>query len=394
MPERKYFGLHKNVFFTGLVSLFMDISSEMVYPLVPLFLTDVLGATKTAVGIIEGIAESTASLLKVVSGWLSDRLGRRKLFMGIGYGISVISRPVIAGAASWPQVLTARFIDRVGKGIRTAPRDAIIADSTEGNARGKAFGLHRAMDTVGAIIGPALAAVLLGVFLFDLSLVFLLSAVPGIIAVALVVFLIKEKRRRPDEFLKAPKLSPLSFDGPFRHYIAVIVIFSLGNISEAFIILRAVDLGIQKELVPIIYLLYNAVYAATSAPLGIVADRVGIKKMVFIGLLLYCAIFVGFAGASEALHIWLLFALFGVYKGVSDGAQRAYVAELAGAEGMGTAFGIYHTAVGLMVLPASIIGGVLWDSFGPGATFVYGASLSLLSAIVFALPLGTRPRSA
>jgi MFS family permease len=386
MSEKKYFGLHKNVFFSGLVSLFMDISSEMIYPLVPLFLTEVLGTTKTAVGIIEGVAESTASILKVFSGWLSDFLGRRKLLMGIGYGVSVLSRPIIAGAASWGEVLTARFIDRVGKGVRTAPRDAIIAASTEGLLPGRAFGLHRAMDTVGAIIGPALSAVLLVVFLLDLRLIFLFAAVPGTIAVALIVLFIKEKRRARPWLLKVPHLSLTHFNAPFRRYILVIVIFSLGNISEAFIILRARDLGIQKELVPIVYLLFNIIYATSSMPFGMAADKVGVKKMVLLGLLLYSAIFAGFAAAREALHIWLLFSLYGVYKGMSDGTQRAYIAELAGPEVSGTAFGIFHSAVGLLLLPASIIGGVLWDSIGPEATFLYSASLALLSVLIFVLP--------
>jgi MFS family permease len=393
MSGKNYFGLHKNVFFSGVVSLFMDISSEMVYPLVPLFLTDVLNTTRTAVGIIEGVAESTASILKVFSGWLSDVLGRRKLLMSIGYGVSVISRPIIAGAGSWPEVLTARFIDRVGKGVRTAPRDAIIADSTMGLSLGRAFGLHRAMDTVGAIIGPALAAMLLAVFLLDLRLVFLLSAIPGTIAVALIVFFIKEKKRTRQGLSKAPKLSLTSFDGPFRHYILVTAIFSLGSVSDAFIILRAADLGIQKELIPIIYLLFNIIYAASSMPFGMVADRVGLKKMVVMGLLLYAAIFAGFAAARGVLDMWLLFSLYGIYKGMSDGAQKAYLAELAGPEVRGTAFGVFHTAAGLMLLPASIIGGVLWDSIGPEATFLYASSLSLLSVLVFVLPGSTKKPS-
>jgi MFS family permease len=249
------------------------------------------------------------------------------------------------------------------------------------------------MDTVGAIIGPALAAVLLGVFLLNLRLVFLFSAVPGIIAVALIVFFIKEKRRTRKGLLKAPKLSLTTFNGPFRHYILVIVIFSLGNISAAFIILRAVDLGIHKELVPIIYLLFNIIYATSSMPLVMAADRIGVKKMVLLGLLLYSAIFAGFAAARGAVHIWLLYSLYGVYKGMRDGTQRAYIAELAGPEVRGTAFGVFHTAAGLMLLPASIVGGVLWDRIGPEATFLYGSSLALLSVLIFALPGITKKSS-
>lgn len=388
-------GLGRNVFFAGLVSLFMDISSEMVYPLVPLFLTNVLGATRTTVGIIEGLAEATASVLKVFSGWLSDRLGKRKFLMTIGYGISVVSRPVIANAATWAEVLGARFIDRFGKGVRTAPRDAIIADSTTPEKFGFAFGFHRSMDTVGAAIGPAVAFVLLLFYTGNLRLVFYASAIPGIIAVAIIIILIKEKKRVKGEEIHLPKLNLTAFDGPFRRYMAVIAIFSLGNFADAFIILRAEDLGVKSALIPVIYLSYNIVYAATSTPLGALADRVGVKNMIMASFLFYAAVYAGVGLSTSPVHIWLLFPLYGVYKGMTEGTQKAYLAAIAPPTHKATAFGVYHMVSGIMLLPASIIAGSLWDSAGPGATFFYGSAMAVLATIVFALSgKGGRKRKA
>lgn len=387
--EKTIFGLGRNVFFAGVVSLFMDISSEMVYPLVPLFLTNVLGATKTTVGVIEGIAEATASIVKVFSGWLSDKFGKRKLLMGLGYGISTVSRPVIANAATWFEVLAARFVDRTGKGIRTAPRDAIIADSTDNSRLGRAFGFHRFMDTVGAVIGPALAFMLLSVYTGNLRLVFYVSTIPAAIAVIVIALFIKEKAHRR-ELARMPRLSFESFNGPFRHYIGVIAIFSLGNFADAFIILRAQNLGVAKEHITIIYLVFNIIYAVSSIPLGLLADKIGLKIMLLAGFLYYSLLYAGFAFATANLHIWFLFPLYGVYKGMSDGMQRAYLAALAPPERRATAFGVYHTAVGVMLLPASIIAGFLWDKYGPLETFLYGGVMSLIAGAYFAAGMGKK----
>jgi len=384
MAERKIFGLGKNVFFTGLVSLFMDISSEMVYPLVPLFLTGVLGTTKTTVGIIEGIAEATASILKVFSGWLSDKLGKRKFLMTIGYGVSAASRPLIAVSNTWFQVLTARFIDRVGKGVRTSPRDAIIADSTEKERLGLAFGFHRSMDTIGAVIGPGIAFALLLLSKDNLRLVFYASTIPGIIAVAIIILFIKEKKRAVGEAKAPPRLSISSFNGPFRSYLVVIAIFSLGNFADAFLVLQAENAGISRELIPIVYVLFNIVYALSSAPLGALADKVGFKNMILASFLLYSLIYLGVAFSSSPIHIWILFPIYGVYKGMTDGTQKAYLAVLAPKEQKATAFGVYHTVSGVMLLPASIIAGFLWDNIGPYATFLYGSAMSLAAAVFFA----------
>lgn len=383
--EKPFFlGLSRNVFFTGLVSLFMDISSEMVYPLVPLFLTGVLGTTKTTVGIIEGIAEATASILKVFSGYMSDRLGKRKLLMTIGYGISAVSRPIIAYSGTWFEVLTARFIDRFGKGIRTSPRDAIIADSTEVGSLGLAYGFHRSMDTVGAIIGPAVAFALLFFFVDNLRLVFLVSTIPAIIAVALIIFFIKERKKTKEELAHLPKLNIRQFNGPFRSYMVVIGLFSLGNFADAFLVLQAQNLGVSKELIPIIYLVYNIIYAISSVLLGALADKVGIKNVILASFVFFSLIYLGVSQATSALHIWILFPIYGIYKGMTEGTQKAYLAFLSPKEHKATAFGIYYTVSGLMLLPASIIAGYLWDNIGPGTTFLYGSAMSIVAAIIFA----------
>ncbi len=363
----------------------MDISSEMVYPLVPLFLTSVLGASKTAVGLIEGIAEATASILKVFSGWLSDRLGKRKALMGAGYGISVLSRPIIANAATWFEVLAARFIDRFGKGIRTSPRDAIIAESTTEDKLGLAFGFHRAMDTIGAAIGPAVAFVLLLYFAGNLRLVFYASTIPGILAVAVIVLFIKDKKKAYGAGVPLPRLGFSSFNGPFKRYILVIAIFSLGNFADAFLVLRAQNLGIRNEFIPIVYLAFNAVYAATATPMGALADKVGARRMIMASFLFYAAVYAGVGLAYAPLHIWVLFPLYGVYKGMSEGTQKAYLAAVAPKERKATAFGVYHTVSGLMLLPASIIAGRLWDAVGPSATFFYGSVVALIAAAAFAV---------
>ena len=385
MSDRPSFisGIGRNVFFAGLVSLFMDVSSEMIYPLLPLFLTGVLGTTKTTVGVIEGIAEATASLLKVFSGYLSDRFGKKKLLMGLGYGISVVSRPVIAGASTWFEVLTARFIDRFGKGVRTAPRDALIADSANSGSMGLAFGFHRSMDTIGAVLGPAAAFALLYFYNDDLRLVFYASAVPGLLAVAVIVFFIKERRITKEEAGRAPRLSISSFNGPFRLYMLVVAIFSLGNFADAFLVLQAKNLGVHDHMIPVVYLLFNVVYAASSTPMGMLGDRIGIRNMVLSGFLAYAVVYFLVGLASTPLHAWLLFPLYGVYKGMSEGTQKAYLALLAPAERKATAFGVYHTVNGLMLLPASVIAGYLWDTHGAGATFFYGAAMGLVSAVVF-----------
>ncbi|MDD4996586.1 MAG: MFS transporter [Syntrophales bacterium] len=379
----RYFGMGRNVFAAGLVSFFMDVSSEMVYPLIPLFLANVLGVNKSVIGLIEGIAESTASLLKVFSGWLSDRIGRRKGLMGMGYGISVLSRPLIALAVGWPQILASRFIDRLGKGIRTAPRDAIIAESSLPEVMGRAFGFHRAMDTLGAVVGPALAFFLLGLFAGDFRKVFWLSMIPGIIAVLLIVFLIQEKKRALPESRERPRLTLAHFDWRFKFFVVITTLFAIGNSSDVFLILRSQQLGIPTAVIPVLYLTFNLIYSLSAFPAGMAADRFGKKRIMMIGFILFAFIYYGFAVAGSATTAWVLFGLYGIFMGLTEGVQKAFLTTIIPSDFKATAFGIYNTAIGLALFPASLIGGWLWDRVSPAATFYYGSVMAAVSTLLF-----------
>ncbi len=361
----------------------MDVSSEMVYPLVPLFLSNQLGASKSVVGLIEGIAEATASLLKLGSGALADRFGKNKLLMGLGYGLSTVSRPVMALASGWGTVLASRWIDRTGKGIRTAPRDAIIAASTTADRLGLSFGLHRAMDSAGAVIGPAIALLVLMIWPADYRLVFWLSIIPGVLAVALIIGLAKaDGRPRSSRENRVWSLS--GFNADFARFLLVIGLFSLGNSSNVFLILRAENMGLAPAWISGCYLLFNAVYAVTSLPAGILADRIGRPAMLVAGFVLFSAIYLGFAVVAAAWLMPVLFVLYGLYMGVTDGVQRAHLATLLPADLTATGYGLYHMVIGVAILPASFLAGLLWDQFGPSAPFWFGAGTSLSAAGLFA----------
>ena len=416
-PRRTILGFEWNVFFAGVVSFFMDISSEMIYPLVPLFLSSVLGVDKAVIGLIEGIAESTASTVKLGSGWIADRFRRRKLLMGLGYGVSAASRPLLALSSSWGQVLAARFVDRFGKGVRTAPRDAIVADASTMRRLGRNFGFHRAMDQFGAVLGPAVAFLILHAMPGAYRTVFWVSIIPAIIAVAVIGFFIKERRPSRLEVKKVSAESPgstagvtsdaagspqtdpgrarrgwwtraRSLRGPLLGYVAVTGLFSLGNSADAFLILRAQNLGVALALIPILYLVYNLVYSGMSFPAGLAADRVGRRRMAIIGYLLFALAYGGLALVHTSAAVWPLFLLYGVYMGVADGNGRALLAELAPQDRRATAFGVYHGVVGLAALPASAIAGLLWDRVSPAAPFYVGAVGALLAAGL--LPLVVR----
>ncbi|MBA3070558.1 MAG: MFS transporter [Nitrospirae bacterium] len=392
MPDKKIIGLERNVFFTGLVSFFMDMSSEMIYPLVPIFLSSVLGVNKSVIGLIEGIAESTASLLKVFSGWFSDRIGNRKWLMAAGYAISTFSRPFVALATGWQQVMGSRFIDRFGKGVRTAPRDAIIAESADKTHLGRAFGFHRAMDTMGAVIGPALAFFFLGLFSNDYRKVFWLSMIPGVIAVLLIILFITEKKKTVAIHADRPKLTMKHFDWRFKAFVAIATLFAIGNSSDVFLILKATDTGIKETQIPIIYLCFNLVYALTAIPAGILSDRIGRKRIILAGFILFGFIYWGFANASEQKHIWGLFLLYGVFMGLTEGIQKAYLGTIIPEKFRATGYGIYNTFTGLAIFPASVAGGWLWDKYGSHATFYYGSITAFLSAFLFILFIITTRR--
>jgi MFS family permease len=381
--DKKIFGFNKNVTIAGLVSFFMDISSEMIYPLVPLFLANVLGVNKSVIGLIEGIAESTASLLKVFSGWFSDRIGNRKWLMAVGYGVSTLSRPFVALATGWQQVFGSRFIDRFGKGIRTAPRDAIIAESADKTHLGRAFGLHRAMDTMGAVVGPALAFFFLWLFSNDYSKVFWISMVPGVIAVLLIIFFITEKKKVIAGHADRPKLTIKHFDWRFRFFVVIAGVFALGNSSDVFLILRAQQVGISPVTVPVVYLLFNLVYSLSSMPAGMAADRFGRKRIILLGFVLFTMIYYGFAIAVTTSTIWILFGFYGLFMGLTEGIQKAFLATIIPSDFKATAFGVFNTVVGLAALPASLIGGWLWDRVSPSATFYFGAMTAAMSAGLF-----------
>lgn len=380
---KKYFGFSKNVFFTGLVSFFMDVSSEMIYPLVPLFLATVLGVNKSMIGLIEGIAEATASLLKVFSGRLSDHLGRRKGLMAVGYATSTLSRPFIALATAWQPVFASRFIDRLGKGIRTAPRDAIIAESSENTRLARSFGFHRSMDTMGAVVGPAIALLLLQWRPGNYPLVFWLSMAPGAMAVLLILLFIKEKKRVLPRHEARPKLSLAHFDWRIRFFIVIATLFALGNSSDVFLILRAEQIGIPVVMIPAVYLTFNLIYTFSAIPAGIAADRYGRKRIILLGFILFAGLYYGFAIAETPATIWVLFGAYGIFMGLTEGIQKAFLASIIPPDFKATAFGVHASAVGLATLPASLIGGILWDRVSPAATFYFGAATAALSAALF-----------
>jgi MFS family permease len=376
------FGVSKNVFILGLVSFFNDVASEMVYPLVPIFLTSVLSAPVAIVGLIEGIAESTASLLKVVSGWFSDKWRKRKPFVIIGYSLSTISKILLGLAFSWPFVLVARFIDRFGKGIRTSARDALIAESSENLARGRAFGFHRALDTLGAVLGPLIA--LLAIHFLDnkFRLIFLLAFIPAFVGVLLLLLFVKEKKK---DASSSPvfRFNWRDLDHSFKAFLLISLVFALGNSSDAFLILRAQNLGLSLTLIVLVYVLFNLTYAIFSTPAGIISDKIGPKKVLLTGFLLFSAVYLSFGLVHSGFFLWLLFPVYGIYMALTDGVSKAYIANLVPQEKAGTAFGIYQTTIGFCTFFASFIAGLLWTYIGVSAPFIYGSIMAVISALLF-----------
>jgi len=373
----------------GFVSFFTDMSSEMVYPLLPIFLSSVLGVGAEALGLIEGIAEATASVLKTFSGYISDRIRRRKPLVLLGYSLSAIAKPTIGLAGRWIHVLAARFADRVGKGIRTSPRDSLIADVVDDTIRGRAFGFHRAMDTGGAVFGPLLAYILLAILLkyYSVSVsvrsVFLLSLIPGIFAIITLIFFVKENPKEQRELRKL-KLGFKGLSKEFKLLLAVMLVFSLGNSSNTFLILRASNIGFKTEMIPILYMFFNIVYAGSAMPLGSLSDKIGRRLTIAMGFFIYFIVYLGFARLSthQYIYLWILFGLYGIYYGFTDGTLRALVADISRREERGFAYGLYHMLVGLMLFPASFIAGILWEKVAPSAPFYFGALTAAISAFL------------
>ena len=374
--------LGRNVVALAAVSFLTDASSEMIYPLLPLFLTGVLGAGATALGAIEGAAESTAAFLKLGSGWWSDRLRRRKPLVVLGYALATALRPLVGLARAPAQVLAIRLGDRVGKGIRTSPRDALIADSTPPETRGRAFGFQRAGDHAGAVVGPLVAFALLRWAGMPLREVFLWSAVPGVLSVLLLVVAVRETPRAAPERSAATPAADLHAPLPRRFWavLAVILLFALGNSSDAFLLLRAAQLGVAAPLIPVLWALLHLVKALASTPGGALSDRLGRKPLLIAGWALYALVYLGLGAARAEWQVWALFAAYGVHFGLTEGVEKALVADLVPAARRGTAFGWYNLTLGLGALPAALLFGFVWDRAGAPAAFGLGAALALAAA--------------
>lgn len=381
----------RNIVLLGITSFFTDISSEMIYPVLPLFLTQTLGAPVTLLGVIEGVAESIASLTKVLSGYVSDRLGRRKPLAMLGYGLSTLSKVAFVMAHAPLTVLLGRVFDRFGKGIRQAPRDALIADFTEPAHRGQAYGLHRAMDTAGAFIGVGLAYLIISRYKGDFREVFAWALIPGVVSLAVLLF-VRDRvlNSGRSSVRRAPSLHALSLPGlarswhaldpRFRYFLKVSLLFTIGNSSEHFLILKASRSGVSDTNILLLYLLFNASSALASYPAGHLSDRLGRQRLLMIGYLLYGLIYLGFARAGQAAAFWWLFVAYGVYYGLATGVEKALVADLAPLHQRASLAGLHATVVGIGLLPASVIAGVLWDLLGMNVPFYFGCLTGLVGA--------------
>ncbi|HOM71707.1 MAG TPA: MFS transporter [Armatimonadota bacterium] len=378
-------GLSRTVILLGFVSLLTDLSSDMLIPLIPIFLTTTIGAPVWALGLIEGVSESIASILRIYAGWLSDRFGRPKLLATSGYGLSSFAKPFLAIATNWFHVFAVRVADRFGKGVRSAPRDVIITETTAPEIRGRAFGFHRTMDTTGAVLGPLVAYAILLAFQGDngnaYRTVFLIGAVPALVAVAILGIFIPEKPKeaRP---MQPPKVKWSTFSRQLKHFLLIVAVFSVGNSSDAFLIIRATNVGVEVENVLLIYALFNLVSAIFSLPAGIASDKVGRGPLLLSGFIVFIATYLGFAMASTPLVVWILFSVYGLYVGLTAGVLRAYAADVAPAELRGTAIGAYYTVEGISLLAASTIAGLLWTYISPSAPFYYGAVMALFASVL------------
>ncbi len=369
----------------GFVSLFTDLSSNMIVPILPLYLTAVLHVNVSSIGIIEGIAESTASILKLFSGWLTDRLGKRKLLLFLGYGLSNLTKPFFALSGSWSQVLFVRFSDRFGKGIRTSPRDALLADSTTKEERGKAFGFRRAMDALGAALGPLVAFAILAMYAGNYRLVFWLSAIPGILAVVLILLFIKEKPMSREKRASLPKFGWKNLDRRFIWFTVIYTLFTVGNFSDAFLALRAQDVGMLPALIPLAFFAFNLSTSIFSMPIGMLSDRIGRRPVLISGFFLFAIIYFGFGIIKSITGIWILFLLYGLYYAFTEGIQKAYIADLVPAGQRGTAMGTFNAMTGLAALPASILAGFLWQAFGPMVAFSTSSVIAVVAALLMIL---------
>lgn len=383
----RYTKLPRNVLALSLVSLLNDTSSEIIYPLLPTFLFLALGASPFAIGAIEGAAESAASLLKLFSGYISDRFQKRKLLVFSGYALASVTRPLLVFVTSWQQVLFVRLTDRVGKGIRGTPRDALLSLAVPPEKRGLAFGFNRAADHLGAVFGPVIASTLLYFYAVDsqnptieeYKRVFLVASVPVILGLFVIVFLVKDEAIETAEKAEI-NLSLNGFDGNFKRFLVVIALFTLSNSSDAFLLLRAQNAGIAPAALPLLWMALHLSKVVSSLVGGSLSDKLGRKKLIFSGWILYALVYAGFAFVDSPAQAWALFMIYGVYFGLSEGAEKALVADLVPAERRGTAFGLYNLAFGITVFPASLLIGALWSWFGAPTAFLVSAAISICAA--------------
>jgi len=386
---RRYRGLPPTVFALSLVSFLNDTSSEIIYPLLPAFLFLTLGATPFAIGLIEGLAESVASILKLFSGYLSDRFGRRKLPVFLGYSLAAVVRPMLAFVTSWPQVLVVRMSDRIGKGIRGAPRDALLAADVPEDKRGLAFGFNRAADHLGAVVGPIVAFLLLTYLAVDpenptameYQRVFLFASVPVAIGLFVIVFFVHEERKPIENVDTNPiKFSLREFDPNFKRFLLIVALFTLSNSTDAFLLLRAEQAGIAPAILPLLWMVLHFSKVFSSLIGGELSDKFGRKTLIVSGWVVYAAVYGGFAFVDSAWQAWVLFIIYGAYFGLTEGVEKAMVADLVKDEKRGTGYGFYNLAYGITVFPASLLFGFLWYRFGPETAFLISASISIVAA--------------
>ena len=381
-----------NVFYIGLLSFFGGISQDIFVPILPLYLANVLGFDKAFIGVSEGLVTSGVSIFRLAAGFLSDRFGKKKPILFIGYFLSFVARPLLAFTSFGGVILALRFLDGIGKGMKDSPKDALIADSTREGNRGKGFGISRALDTLGSVVGPLILFGLL-YLLQDrpqkYHIILVLTAVPLLATLAILVFKVKETPTAPKDHSTSA-----TFSLPWRFYVflGIVVLFSFGNSSDAFLILRAQNLGVTLLAIPLVYALFNVVYAAASIPLGVLSDRVGREKVILLGWFAYAIAYFGFALAGARWQIWLLFAFYGLYYATTEGVAKAFVADMVGSERRGRAYGIYNTAVGIVSLPASFVAGLLWDRVSPAAPFYFGAALALCAFVALILFVFLSPK--
>lgn len=377
--KKKIFGLEKNAFFTGLTSFFTDTSTKMVYSVMPLFLLSI-GASKTTISLIEGIAESTASLLKAISGYWSDKIGKNKPFMIIGYGITAIITPLYALARIPIQILFFRFFERIGKGLRAAPRDSLISGSIKKNEAGKTFGFQKAMDNSGAIVGPLIAFLLLSIFPLNYSYIFLLATIPAILGVLTIIIFIKEAKAEKKETTN--KISLKLLPKKFYFFLIIIFVFTLGNSADALLLVKTSETGIDKSYIPFVYMIFNTVSVLLAIPIGKLSDRIGREKLIILGFIVYAIVYY-FFGRFNSINVFIfLFMLYGFYSALTDGSQKAMISDIVSKDLKGTGFGIYHAVLGITLLPASLIAGLLYDKVNSNAPFYFGSVMALIATIL------------